>query len=88
MEGKKVMKDLEMIISREDLEKNRKRHLAADARRRKAKKKETVLNVIGIALFFLIIIAGVIGVNARFEQIYNNDCNTSGGTYAVQNIER
>lgn len=79
------MKDIEMIISSEDLEKNRKKHLAADLKRRKAEKKETVINIIGIALFFLIIIAGVIGVNVRFNQIYNN-CN--GGSYEVSNIER
>jgi hypothetical protein len=79
------MKDIKMIISSEDLKKNREKHLAADLKRRKAKKKETVLNVIGIALFYLVIIAGVIGVNARFNQIYNN-CN--GGSYEVSNIER
>jgi hypothetical protein len=80
------MKDIEMIISREDLEKNRKKHLAADARRRKAKKKETVLNILAVIFFYVVIILGVIGVNARFNQIYNNDC--VGGSNEISNIER
>ena len=80
------MEDFKMIISSEDLEKNRQRHIAAAVKRAKARKKERTLNIIGVVVFFLIIIAGVIGVNARFNQIYNNDC--VGGSYAVQNIER
>ena len=36
------MKDIKMIISSKDLEKNRKRHLAAEARRVKARKKERI----------------------------------------------
>lgn len=78
------MKNIEMIISREDLEKNRKKHLAADARRIKARKKERIINIIGIGLFYLLIVGGVIFLNARMEQINNNN----GGSYAVQNIER
>lgn len=54
------MKDIEMIISYEDLERNRARHIAADKKRAKAKRKELIIDAIGIGLFYGIIIAGVI----------------------------
>jgi hypothetical protein len=57
------MENIEMIISSEDLRKNRAKHLAADKRRAKAKRKETIKNILGIALFYGIIIAYIIAVN-------------------------
>ena len=36
-------------------------------------KKETLRNVAGILLFYLIIVFGVIAVNARLETIESND---------------
>lgn len=57
------MKDIEMIISSEDLRKNRAKHIAMDQKRAKAKRKETIKNILGIALFYGIIIAYIIAVN-------------------------
>lgn len=54
------MKDIEMIISSEDLRKNRAKHLAMDLKRKKEAKKELVINAIGIGLFYGIIIGGLI----------------------------
>jgi hypothetical protein len=36
-------------------------------------KKQYLVDLAGILLFYLVIILGVIGVNARFEQIYGNN---------------
>ena len=36
-------------------------------------KKEKFLNILGVVLFYLLIIVGVILVNARMEQINNNN---------------
>ena len=54
------MEDIKMIISSEDLEKNRARHIAADKRRAKARRKELFVNALGIVLFYSIIIGGLI----------------------------
>ena len=57
------MKDIKMIISEEDLKKNRARHIEADKRKAKAKRKELIVNALGIALFYAIIIVYIISVN-------------------------
>lgn len=54
------MKDIKMIISEEDLKKNRARHIEADKRRAKAKRKELFINALGIGLFYGVIIGGLI----------------------------
>ena len=36
-------------------------------------KKEQFLNILGVVLFYLLIIIGVVLVNARMEEINNNN---------------
>lgn len=36
-------------------------------------KKEKFLNILGVVLFYLLIIVGVILVNARMEKVNNNN---------------
>lgn len=43
--------------------------------KRKLRLREPVQNFLGIALFYLIIILGVILLNARFEQLNNQQKN-------------
>ena len=57
------MKNIEMIISSEDLRKNRARHIAMDQKRAKARRKETIKNILGIALFYAIIVAYIVLIN-------------------------
>lgn len=57
------MKDIKMIISSEDLRKNRARHLAMDLKRKKEAKKVLIQNILGIALFYAIIVAYIVLVN-------------------------
>jgi hypothetical protein len=55
------MKDIEMIIGSEELERNRRRHLAAEARRRKQENAETVFAIVGsviIAFMFATVLLG------------------------------
>lgn len=83
------MEHLEMIISYEDLEKNRRKHLIADKKQEKKRKKQRMIDIIGITFFFLTIVLGVIGVNARFNQIYGNKkCTNEPTTQIVQNQNR
>lgn len=57
------MKDIEMIISSEDLRKNRAKHLVMDLKRKKEAKKVLIQNILGIALFYAIIVAYIVLVN-------------------------
>ena len=83
------MEHLEMIISYEDLEKNRRKHLIADKKQEKKIKKQRMIDILGIAFFFLIIVLSVIGINARFNQIYGNKNSTNEPTtQIVQNHNR
>ena len=83
------MEHLEMIISYEDLERNRRKHLIADKKQEKKIKKQRMIDILGITFFFLVIILSVIGINARFNQIYGNKNSTNEPTtQIVQNHNR
>lgn len=77
------MKDLEMIISREDLEKNRRRILKNDKRKVKAAKKEKALNILGIILFYIFIIVGTLLIDWRMDQIEDQKNTTAVYTVAM-----
>lgn len=61
--------DIDTIISAEEFKKNRKRHLERDAQRLKEQKKERILNVIGVVVVYLVLIAGVLLIDARFKDL-------------------
>lgn len=61
--------DIDTIISAEEFKKNRKRHLERDAQKLKKQKKEIIRNVIGVVMFYLVLIAGVLLIDARLKNI-------------------
>ena len=61
--------DIDTIISVEEFEKNRQEHLKKDAQRRKKQKKEKIKSILGVTIFYLIIVVGVIAINARMEDL-------------------
>lgn len=61
--------DIDTIISAEEFKKNRKRHLERDAQRLKEQKKERIRNVIGVVMFYLAIVVGVLLIDARFDYL-------------------
>lgn len=46
---------------------------------KKLKLKESVKNVLAVALFYTIIVLGVIALNSRFESI--EECTNEGNSY-------
>lgn len=61
------MKDLEMIISYEDLERNRKKHLMKDKMLEKKRKQTRIKNIIGIVVMYLILIGMVLAIDYKFS---------------------
>ena len=52
-------------------------------------KKDRIANILGIAFFYSLIVVGVIGLNARFEQINEQTKSTNEPTtQIVQNNQR
>lgn len=52
-------------------------------------KKDRIANILGIAFFYSLIVVGVIGLNARFEQINEQTKSTNEPTtQIVQNQSR
>ena len=52
-------------------------------------KKDRIANILGIVFFYLLIVIGVIGLNARFEQINGQTKSTNEPpTQIVQNQNR
>ena len=77
------MKDLEMIISREDLERNRRKVLLQDQKRVKAAKKEKALNILGVILMYAAIVVGVLLIDWRMEQIEDTKNTTAVNTVVM-----
>lgn len=50
--------------------------------------KEEIINLLGIILFYSLIVFGVIGLNARFEQINKKNSTNEPTTQIVQNQNR
>lgn len=71
------MKDLEMIISYEDLEKNRRKVLLQDQKKVKAAKKEKARNIVGVVLFYIVLVAGVFFIDWRMGQIEDQQKTTA-----------
>ena len=61
--------DIDTIISVEEFEKNRQEHLKRDVQRKKQQKKDKIKSILGITIFYLIIVVGVIAINARMEDL-------------------
>ena len=61
--------DIDTIISAEEFKRNRKRHLERDAKKLKEQKKERIRNIIGVVMFYLVLIAGVLLIDARFKYL-------------------
>lgn len=76
--------DIDTIISAEEFKKNRERHLERDAQKRKEKMKKDFLTGLGIALFYLLIVIGVILINARLDYL---DHQKSADVVATQTAQ-
>lgn len=75
--------DIDTIISVEDFKRNQKKHLKKDAKKRREQKKEKIMNIAGVVMFYSMIVIGVFLINARFEQI---DDQTKSATEPVTHI--
>jgi hypothetical protein len=76
------MEEFNMIISREDLERNRRKVLLQDQIKVKAAKKEKALNILGVALLYTALIIGVLLIDWRMEQIEDTK-NTTADTVVM-----
>lgn len=61
--------NIDTIISVEDFKRNRKEHLKKDALIKKRKRKEKIKTILGIALFFTLIVFGELAVIARVKEL-------------------
>lgn len=61
--------DIDTIVSVEEFKRNRQEHLEKDTKRKKQQKKEKIKSILGVTIFYLIIIFGVIAINARIEDL-------------------
>jgi hypothetical protein len=76
------MEEFNMIISREDLERNRRKVLLQDQIKVKAAKKEKALNILGVILMYAAIVVGVLLIDWRMEQIEDTK-NTTADTVVM-----
>jgi hypothetical protein len=86
--GDKVMEHLEMIISYEDLEKNRKKKLIADRKKEKEIKKQTTLGLVAVGILFIEILFSMIVINNRLDEMYKQKCANEPTTQIAQNNQR
>lgn len=77
------MEDFNMIISREDLERNRRKVLLQDQKKVKAAKKEKALNILGVILMYAAIVVGVLLIDWRMEQIEDQKNTTAVNTVVM-----
>lgn len=77
------MKDLEMIISYEDLERNRRKVLLQDQKKVKAAKREKARNIVGVVLFYAVLVAGVLLIDWRMGQIEDQKNTTAVNTVVM-----
>ena len=82
MEEGRNMEDINMIISSEDLERNRRKVLLKDQKKVKAAKKEKARNIVGVILMYAAIVVGVLLIDWRMEQIEDTK-NTTADTVVM-----